>query len=227
MWGADTHVNQNPYPIASRFQGRVGWTFLSDSSVTSTDRNVHPTESHYPPCFSPTGPVPVAYRFGNYNMEVTCPSAGTWLGSASTGPSSTDSQRRKSVCRRPSRKSSRHLGIFSGRHVFASALTGHPSHLPPWKTVNPENRLRGRGDNRKAIDGVIFDREKYNCQTLLLPARIAGISSYQASGRNRITKDIASPRESDLRQVALRRQICFPWRGSVARGPLEPMTRRW
>jgi len=33
--------------------------------------------------------------------------------------------------------------------------------------------------------------------------------------------DIASPRESDLRQVGLRRQICpqicFLWRGSVAR----------
>ena len=46
-------------------------------------------------------------------------------------------------------------------------------------------------------------------------------SIYKASGRNRITRDIASPRESDLRQVGLRRQICpqicFLWRGSVAR----------
>jgi len=46
--------------------------------------------------------------------------------------------------------------------------------------------------------------------------------STKASGRNRFTRDIASPRESDLRQVGLRRQICpqicFPWHGSVARG---------
>jgi len=50
---------------------------------------------------------------------------------------------------------------------------------------------------------------------------ISGEKGIKASGRNRITRDIASPRESDLRQVGLRRQICpqicFLWRASVAR----------
>gem|GEM_PF-3503989 len=51
---------------------------------------------------------------------------------------------------------------------------------------------------------------------------IAGsLAVRKASGRNRNTRDIASPRESDLRQVGLRRQICpqicFLRRGSVAR----------
>jgi len=43
-----------------------------------------------------------------------------------------------------------------------SFLSPHPGPLPRGKRVKLENRLRGRGDNRKAIDGIISNRVKYN-----------------------------------------------------------------
>jgi len=42
-----------------------------------------------------------------------------------------------------------------------SFLPPHPSPLPRVKRIKLENQLRGRGDNRKAIDGIISDRVKY------------------------------------------------------------------
>ena len=73
---------------------------------------------------------------------------------------------------------------------------------------------------RRPLDRSLRCNRNHYCNSLhfRLENKRQGI---KASGRNRITRDIASPRESDLRQVGLRRQICpqicFLWRGSVAR----------
>ena len=51
--------------------------------------------------------------------------------------------------------------LFPRRKIL-NGVAPHPSPLPRGRRVKLENRLRGRGDNRKAIDGIISDRVKYN-----------------------------------------------------------------
>gem|GEM_PF-4741888 len=52
------------------------------------------------------------------------------------------------------------MRYFEG--TYRESLPPHPNPLPRGKRVQLENRLRGRGDNRKKIDGIISNRVKYS-----------------------------------------------------------------